>query len=36
MTGKFKEHIIPIKLIRNLVFLHEEKQSFNELERMIK
>ena len=36
MTGKFREVIIPIKLMRSLVFIHEEKQTFSELERMIK
>ena len=36
MTGKFSDVIIPIKLIRSLVFIHEEKQTFGELERMIK
>lgn len=36
MTGKFREVIIPIKLIRSLVFIHEEKQTFSELELMIK
>ncbi len=36
MTGKFREVITPIKLIRSLVFIHEEKQTFSELERMIK
>lgn len=36
MTGQFRKTVIPQNLVRKLVYMHEEKGSFQELEKMIK